>query len=330
MAPSVRLQVCRNSPFFASGMSLKPTSTFLGFQMSISMTIRLHRNYKSGSNIDRRRLVKHRWECAILPFVAQLFCIDQLSTAGLVLDSSTITTTFTADTNNAANSTYTGGGNVSSLTYNQSYLGGLATASAYVSSITNDSAAGFEFGVGTGVTRDDPTDVITRTTILTVNFSGTWTVVGTSFGPTLYNYAYFAVQGSIPKFGDQGQFVLNVNYPDHSNYTNTLTFNSSNIQQLFYFVPSTVPAFSVGDTFSLSGDISFSFKGNSIGGTALAANSGFVPEPPSFILACLGCLSLLLSRCATRRFRGGRAVCGSEVRRQPNLLPDIGVKSSDV
>ena len=213
--------------------------------------------------------------------------------AGLVLDSSSITTTFVGDTNNAGASTFTGGGSVSSLDLSQSY-NNLASASASVFTITTPDVAGFGFNAGTGVYRSDPSDVITGASTLTIDFSGTWTVVGSSFGPTLFNFAFFSILSVIPNVGDQGQFVLNVTYPDGTQIVNdTLTFNSTRVQTINYFEPSTVPSYNVGQTFSLSGSVFFSWEGASSGGTYNNVLSGQVPEPSSLILMCCGSLVLL-------------------------------------
>lgn len=94
--------------------------------------------------------------------------------------------------------------------------------------------------------------------------------------------------------------LISVTYPDGTTFEQAVTLTSTGTQPVTYEKLSTVPSFAVGDQFTLSGEIYYSFGGPNIGDEVLGADStpssiapSSVPEPSSLILTVLGSLSLL-------------------------------------
>jgi hypothetical protein len=239
-----------------------------------------------------RPRLRATWVCTMIAFVAQVAAFDRFSMAGfLVLQSSNITATFVGDTN--LPNTSTANSRDGSLRHSFGY-NGLASGYASVTTVSGQDFAAFRILAGTGGARTDPLDQITGATTLNIDFTATWKVVGSPFGP-VFNVANLVIEAKLEPVGDEGYFEFTFDYGDGTSLNRSLTFNQSGIGQIDYNERSNAPVYQVGDIYSLSGSTFFSFKGNSIESTSLYQDGGVssVPEPSSVILTVIGGLSLL-------------------------------------
>jgi hypothetical protein len=246
-----------------------------------------------------------RRACAMIVFLTGFDALDHQSMAGPVLQSASVNVIFTPDSSDP-NTTYTASGDgVNGVTLDQTVTkgGGSSTGYAQVYTVTSDTVAGFSIAAGTGIYRDDPSDAFQGATTLEIQVSGTWKIEGSTWGPTVYNYANFPILSVNVNAGDIGTFELTASYgPGNSSYSVDHTFNQTgaSLQYFDYLVPHSPTSLSVGSLVEVSGDIIFSFEGHSEGGMSLPEVGGLsAPEPSSLVLAGIGGLVLLVS-CGSR------------------------------